>query len=609
MFRYVASIWNDADRTQRDAADQLARALKERPDGWATVLQKPGLAVYCADVRPGSSGACYLSDKAGVVVGTLFDRDPASTRGARTSLDAAETQRIVASRGADLLKSFWGRYVAFIRDPTDGSRLVLREPSGAMPCFVTKYRGIHVYFSSLSDIAALDGLQLTTNWQYVAAVLATFVADTHPTGFNEISRLIGGERVEHTGSETRRQLLWDPCEIAATNVFEDLSSAAGELRQAVAASVHAWASCHDGIVHMLSGGLDSSVVLGCLQSAPSAPRLTCLNWYYMDAANSDERRFARLAAARARCKLIEHETDPHFSIEGILRIAPACVPCDHTLALGVSRVIAQTVRGADASAVFAGNGGDQLFYKFPNEFSCADYLRRHGVTPRLLRIALDTARLRRSSLLHVLRTGLRDAMLRKPLEAAQPDWQVTSLAAAEVVREVMADRRFMHPWLAACDRLPPGKAFHLMTLSYPFEMNYESSQACNAEEIDPLFSQPVIEACLRTPTYVLTADGWDRAVARRAFADDVPAEIIRRRSKCAPEEYAKRVVMHNIAFIRELVMDGALAKQGLIDRAKLAAALSGSSTKSFGYAADIMKIVSTEAWLHAQPEARHRVAA
>jgi asparagine synthase (glutamine-hydrolysing) len=609
MLRYIAAIWNDSDRAQRDVAEQLARALRERGDGWKVVLQSPGLNVYCAGVRPGASEFCCMTDGAGVVVGTLFDRRPSSAPRARTSLDAAETQRLISTRGADLVRSYWGRYVAFLRDPTDSTQRVVREPSGAMPCFVTRYRGLHVYFSALADVAALDGLQLTTNWRYVAAVLSTFVADTHQTGFNEVSKVVGGECLEHDGDATRHRALWDPCEIAATNVLEDFESAARDLRQAVSSSVHAWASCYDGIVHSLSGGLDSSIVLGCLQNAPNAPRLTCLNWYYVDAANSDERKFARLAAAQAGCRVVERQTDPHFSIEGILRVGPSCVPYDHTLVQGVSKALAQIVRSSGSSAIFTGNGGDQLFYKFPNQFSCADYLRRHGVTPRLLRVALDTARLRRTSMLQVLRTSFRDAFLRKPLEAALADCQVTSLVAPDVAREVMADRRFLHPWLASCDSLPPGKAFHLMTLSYPFEMTYDSSQTHDAAEIDPLFSQPVIESCLRTPTYVLTHNGWDRAVARRAFAGDIPIEILRRRSKCVPEEYGKRVVAHNIVFIRELLMDGVLVNQGLIDRSKLETALCGGATNSAGDPADIMKIASTEAWLHTQPRTQRRVAA
>ena len=61
------------------------------------------------------------------------------------------------------------------------------------------------------------------------------------------------------------------------------------LRETTVGCEHAWASCYDGIVHNLSGGLDSSIVLSCLKSAPSRPRVTCLN-YFTTGPNEDERR-------------------------------------------------------------------------------------------------------------------------------------------------------------------------------------------------------------------------------------------------------------------------------------------------------------------------------
>ena len=74
------------------------------------------------------------------------------------------------------------------------------------------------------------------------------------------------------------------------------------------------------------------------------------------------------------------------------------------------------------------------------------------------------------------------------------------LLAPEVIRDAKRSAGFLHP-----------------LLRQPFDFYDPLGQGNEAERISPLFSQPLMELCLRIPTYVLTEGGWDRAVARRAF--------------------------------------------------------------------------------------------
>jgi asparagine synthase (glutamine-hydrolysing) len=75
------------------------------------------------------------------------------------------------------------------------------------------------------------------------------------------------------------------------------------------ACVQAWATCYRGILHNLSGGLDSSIGLSCLTSAPNVPPLTCLH-YFASGPNEDERPYARLMARHAGVELVECHADP-----------------------------------------------------------------------------------------------------------------------------------------------------------------------------------------------------------------------------------------------------------------------------------------------------------
>lgn len=117
------------------------------------------------------------------------------------------------------------------------------------------------------------------------------------------------------------------------------------------------------------------------------------------------------------------------------------------------------------------------------------------------------------------------------------------------------------------------------------------------EPVQPLMSQPLIELCLRIPTYVLTNSGWDRAIARRAFRTEVPREILRRRSKGGLEENVQEILMGNLRAARELLLDGHLVSAGLLHRGRVEEALSDRPTRTAATMAEIFDHLATEAWL------------
>jgi asparagine synthase (glutamine-hydrolysing) len=167
----------------------------------------------------------------------------------------------------------------------------------------------------------------------------------------------------------------------------------------------------------------------------------------------------------------------------------------------------------------------------------------------------------------------------------------------------------LHPLLRHPRGAPSGKLWHAHQISQPFDFYDPLGREGDAELISPLFSQPVMELCLRIPTYVLTHDGWDRAVARRAFYDDLPPQIRNRRSKGGIEEHLRRTLEHNRGFLRELLLDGALVREGIVDRARLAEVLSGRATRIRAGSGELLEYAGIEAWLRRWGERVRRAAA
>jgi asparagine synthase (glutamine-hydrolysing) len=115
--------------------------------------------------------------------------------------------------------------------------------------------------------------------------------------------------------------------------------------------------------------------------------------------------------------------------------------------------------------------------------------------------------------------------------------------------------------------------------------------------VTPLLSQPLLELLMRIPTWVLTAGGWDRALARRAFGHEVPRRILMRRTKGGQEEYAKSIFTRDLDFARDLLLDGRLVRRGLLDAVRLANVLSGQPSRTAAGNAELYGCLSMEVWL------------
>lgn len=87
--------------------------------------------------------------------------------------------------------------------------------------------------------------------------------------------------------------------------------------------------------------------------------------------------------------------------------------------------------------------------------------------------------------------------------------------------------------------------------------------------VSPLLAQPLVETCLTVPSWLWFEDRRNRIVARRAFADDLPTDIIQRRSKGAPDSFVAQIFETHRAAIRRMLADGELAAHDMLDLASV----------------------------------------
>lgn len=600
MYRYMAFIWNPVDGRSRPAVLSLTQRLQEGSTQWSLVLDAPGVVVFHAGRHVGSSDSLPLAHSAGVVLGRIFTRDIESPESAaHATFNDAETSQIIAGGGRRLLKNYWGRYVAILRNDSTGEVWVLRDPSGGFPCWLTSHEGVRVICSDIEDFRTLGAVSFTVNWSYIAAFMSHSALQIRDTALNEVSEVQPGERLRFHSGSIQRSIEWNPIDVARDSPFEDAEEAVAALRATTIGCVHTWAACYGGILHNLSGGLDSSLVLSCLVTAPSRPEIVCVN-YYDTGPNEDERPYARAMAGRAGAKLVERKLDARVvRLEELLSLRRSPRPWFYTYEIQHGRFEGKLAAQHGATSLFSGAGGDGVFFQGHAELAVADYLFDRGLGAGLLRTAVESARVSRKSIWPLLLQALRARVFGSaldPITMAKPVER--TLVNSDIIAAVKRDRSIEHPWLTNTRGVPPGIIWHIMSISVAPAFYNFLIRGPYPERTMPLLSQPLVELCLRIPTYLLIESGRDRALARRAFERDLPAEIVRRQAKGRADQHMRNILDGNLEFVRELLLDGLLVKQGFLNRTALEVYLDRKrSPADFQYNEILQEHVCAEAWL------------
>jgi asparagine synthase (glutamine-hydrolysing) len=434
------------------------------------------------------------------------------------------------------------------------------------------------------------------------------------TGLTGVTELQPGECQEISCDAMYRRVYWDPVSVARRPALDDPSQAATELRRTTKAVVHAWASCYPSILHRVSGGLDSSIVLGCLRDAPRRPAISCVTYYSCienASADIDERAYARLAAKQANVKLFELARHPTSRLEVMLQMGCFAAPLIfYDRNVEVDRLEAQLARQEHATARFGGDGGDQLFYGLPLPPTAADYVHHRGIRRGVFRLSAQIARRQGYSVWRVLAASIQDGVRIPHWNAFDEIVKHREFLTPTALHALKGAGRFLHPCLQDLRGIPLGKLWHIYNLSIaPRFYDSNLGQPDDPERLEPLTSQPLVELCLRIPSFVLTLGGRDRQLARDAFTRDVPAELLRPRQKAGIDGFVKETLHRNMSFVRETLLDGDLVGQKLLDRRSLERALSSRPERIDSAATDIFDYLTMEIWLRTWSSRGPRVAA
>jgi len=277
----------------------------------------------------------------------------------------------------------------------------------------------------------------------------------------------------------------------------------------------------------------------------------------------------------------------------------------------VARQYARLAHECDATAIFSGSCGDAIFLQSFAGLTAADFIHSRGLRPALGAVVYGAAQLEGMSVWRMLAQAFR---LAHAPRCHNPFADLPLAAKMLTDNAVMAFERQKAKYLSwvreSTTDLPPGKLQQVLALTSPDLFYDPMGRPGDPELLAPLWSQPLLELVLKIPTYVLMTGGCDRGLARLAFSDTLPTEIARRTDKGGVTAHVQTIIHRNMRFIRDLLIDGALVQQGLLDRFKVQEALGGRPchTRQTG-TVEILGAVTVEAWVRTWSVSSPRAAA
>lgn len=517
---------------------------------------------------------------AGWVVGVLFRKDGAGRVSGQLDLGVG-SPRDVAMR---LVTEFWGAYVAVIEGDGAGVSL-LCDPSGLLP--------VYRYLTPTHTVATTDPRLLRQITQAAPRVaidaLARFLV--HPEQRGRETCLTGVDElvpaVLYTAASDRdgEISIWSPSHHLPYRPFQKFAEAASELRARSTEVLGAWADVFGNVAVAASGGVDSSLI--CAALVAGGRPFGCATLATTDP-TGDERDYVALMAEWLDVAWTARIYDPARFDPTVCASLGQVRPSRRSFVTTIDALLAECAAELGAEIVFDGNGGDNMFCFLHSAAPIVDRMRVEGPGLGALRTCFDMCRVTGADIPTMLRACLR-RLYRGPPRGREGDER---LLTSEAVSAARSGEQM--PWQDMKVGRHQGKHDHLALIMRT--RNRINGLGIGPRRFSPLMSQPILEFCLGVPTWLWCEGGVNRAIARAAFAQELPPALLSRTSKSGPDSFIRRAFDCHRPAIRELLLGGVLESVGLLDRPGVEQALSTDIASSGSIVYRLLDLAEAENW-------------
>lgn len=443
--------------------------------------------------------------------------------------------------GLDFLGQIRGPFSLALLDLEAGEAVLAADRFGVHRIYFAAKRERLVFGSTADAVRAHPNVSATLDPQGLYNYFSYFTVPAPGTIYKEQQLLLPGQVLHYRGGAARQSFYWtldyspEPLRASEGQLAEGLHEL---LTRSVARAVDDAEGRRVGA--FLSGGLDSSTVVGLLRKVTgAAPRTFTVGF---DAEQYDEAHYARIAAEHFGAAAHEHYLTLEESIDAIPRIAAfydepfgnsSAVPAYYCARSAVERGI---------EVLLAGDGGDELFAgnsRYAAETARERYFRLLQVVPTAL-IGPGTALLGRGrtarrarNLLALLTTPLPDRML--AYEHVAPD-EARAMFTSAFLSEVDLDAPLAlarETYFRTSSPAPLHRMMHLdLRLAIADNDLRKVCAMCRMAGVRvrfPFLDEDLAAFAAKIPAEILLAGGELRAFYKSAMRGFLPQEIIEKK--------------------------------------------------------------------------------
>jgi len=489
----------------------------------------------------------------------------------RTRSDTEVIAHLYEERGLDCFQSLNGMFAIAIVDVPRQRLILARDRAGVKPLYYAQCGPDFVFASEIKALLEHPECPRAVDPTALATYLGIEYAPGPRTLFAGIHSLDPGHRlILEPGSPPRVEPYWTLPALDPGAEFTDRADCARELRELVRDAVRMRLVSDVPIGALLSGGLDSGIVVGLMAEMASGP-VTTISVGFHDTGARDE---TSLAAQTARHFGTDHH-EIRFGRDDALRLLPRLVwhndlPIAEAL-LVPSYMLFQEAR-RHVTVVLSGEGADELFGGY-RRYRLLSELRR--LRPLLPGSGWPGwSRLRAGpGLLHAIGKMGAASSTRIPANAL---WEWNCLWSADELTQVLVDPALAAESNAGAYRTLDGFRTDMPALELANQlMGIETtnrlvdfilsradkmSMANSLELRTPFLDYRLIEFSRRVPSAWKVGLHSDKRILREAFAGFLPGDLRRRAKHAFQAPYRQWLP----PMVEKLLPDSRLARDGFL---------------------------------------------